>query len=431
MKHGSRANGHHGSDSDSRFHLNLPDPSDEKPSGVSQIGIHDLVPKLGYREYWYPAIQLCKIGRKPRRVTMLGDDIVLFQGKDGKVGALRDRCPHRSALLSYGKCEYKGTISCPYHGYTYDETGKCVAAITEGPDSPMTDKLRAKAYPTAVLLGVVFVWMGKTEPVPLQEDLPSEFFDDNYAINVYRKMWPMNWAVSIEQNEDAHFSYIHRFRLRRLFTLEAFRQIPAYWSGMQVVGETDRTMGIKPNVNTAQQAYYPGLGKKWPQHVWWRFLKFPVPGINVRSFAGKPYRSEHFLPSITRVDLRSRMLNRWAVPIDEHHTMMFTFGIMKGGSWRRRLFAKLYFHTIWRYWQIKGVNELEDLPVQLYTRMDVSEPQKLGVNDRAIIYWRRKMPLKSRDAQRVWGQAERAAVDADSQREAREANEPVAVADND
>ena len=84
----------------------------------------------------------------------------------------------------------------------------------------------------------------------------------------------------------------------------------------------------------------------------------------------------------------------------------------------------------WRYWQVKGVNELEDLPVQLYTRMDPKEPQKLGLNDRAIIHWRRKMPLKSRDARLVWGQSERALVEADAVREQRE-EEPVGVGDDD
>ena len=121
-----------------------PQDIDQKEYGWSQIGVHDLVPKLGYREYWYPAIEAHKVGRKsfiffgqrkPTRVKMLGEDVVIFRGKDGKYGALWDRCPHRGALLSYGWCEFEGTVSCPYHGYTFDETGLCLAALTEGPDS--------------------------------------------------------------------------------------------------------------------------------------------------------------------------------------------------------------------------------------------------------------------------------------------------------
>ena len=100
------------------------------PYGASQVGPHDYVPMLGYREYWYPAIQANKVGKRPVRVKMLGEELVFFRGKGGKVAALWDRCPHRGALLSYGRCEFEGTISCPYHGYTYDETGTCVAALT-------------------------------------------------------------------------------------------------------------------------------------------------------------------------------------------------------------------------------------------------------------------------------------------------------------
>ena len=79
---------------------------------------------------------------------------------------------------------------------------------------------------------------------------------------------------------------------------------------------------------------------------------------------------------------------------------MFTFGLYRApGRWRR-LWAKLHFHTLNRYQLIKGVNELEDVPVLQH--VDPHAPQKLGANDRALIFWRRRMPWKSRDAQRLW-----------------------------
>ena len=189
-----------------------------------------------------------------------------------------------------------------------------------------------------------------------------------------------------------------------------------------MVGETEKSIGIMPTVHTPQQAYYPLLGSKWPQRVWWRFLKILRRGEN--TYTGKPYTNEYRLPSIARVDTRDRLHNRWAVRIDEDHSMMFTFGIMTGGNWWNRLRANLYFHIVYRYWLIKGVNELEDLPVQRFDRLDTAAPQKLGTNDRAIIFWRRKMPLKSRDAQRVWGNAEREAVEAAAAQESAENFQP-------
>src|ERR1700722_13906657 len=124
--------------------------------------LRPLVPELGLREYWYPAIADKKVGpRKPKFLKLLGDDLCLFRGKSGKVVALANACPHRGAMLSEGRCEFPGFVSCFYHGFVFDERGECVAALGEGPDSPMPGKCRARAYPTRTLKGYVFIWMGK------------------------------------------------------------------------------------------------------------------------------------------------------------------------------------------------------------------------------------------------------------------------------
>lgn len=377
--------------------------------GWSQIGVHDLVPKLGYREYWYPAIKASKVGRrsflffgrrKPVHVKLLGEDIVLFPGKDGKIGALWDRCPHRGAHLSRGWCEFDGTVTCPYHGYTYTPEGACVAALTEGPEAPIASKLRVRSYPTTVLRGVVWVWMGQTEPVPIEEDAPPEFFDPDCVIWPHAAVWPMNWTLTVENSGDSHNSVIHRFRIHRIFNLSAFQQLPAYWSGVRIVEETDKSIGFVPAVHAPRQAYYPGLGKKWPQHVWWLSRKLKPRGT--QTFTGKPYVNEYRLPSIARVDRKRELHCRYATPIDENHTLMWTFPIARAKGPVGKFLTKLYFATWYWYFVIKGINQLEDLPVQRYDRLDPSAPQKLGANDRAIIYWRRRMPLKSRDNLRIW-----------------------------
>ena len=68
------------------------------------------------------------------------------------------------------------------------------------------------------------------------------------------------------------------------------------------------------------------------------------------------------------------------------------------------------------------MNEKEDLPVQAVGALDPTAPQKLGATDAAIIFWRRRMPFKSRDAQRLWSQSrvEAAAltIEQDEEREA-------------
>ena len=378
--------------------------------GFSQIGVFDHVPVLGYREYWYPALAARSVGKKPVPVKLLGEELVFFRSRHRQIVAFWDRCPHRGARLSAGKCEFHGTLSCPYHGYTFDETGTCVAALTEGPDSGLTGKLKARTFPTTQVRGVVFVWMGETAPVPIEEDVPEEFFDPTWAVNTYVATWPANWAITIENSADSHDSYLHRARLRRFFILGAlsnFRQIPAYFKGTRVVEEGPKHIGIAPVGLGPQHAYYPLLGREWPQHVWWRLLPALRTG---KTHSGKPYYDSYRLPGIIRVDLGNRVHMRWPVPLDREKTRMFTFGlVLAPGRWQQ-LWAKLFFHTVHRYQIMKGVNELEDVPV--LSGVDPYAPQKLGANDRAIIFWRRRMPWKSRDAQRLWKRDKEAPEDA-------------------
>src|SRR5947209_8119261 len=134
--------------------------------------IRSKIPPLGHREYWYPALPDRDVGKKPQVLRMLGDDIVFFRGKDGQVKALLDVCPHRGAFLSLGDCFYDGFITCPYHGATFDGDGNCVAMLTEGPDSKAVGQMKAWAFPTVTAKGIVFVWMGRGDPVDPREDIP-------------------------------------------------------------------------------------------------------------------------------------------------------------------------------------------------------------------------------------------------------------------
>ena len=90
---GHHANGHSGNGSAPEGSViggQRPEGIDNGEYGWSQIGVHDLVPKTGYREYWYPAIEASKVGRKKygffgsryaKRVKMLGEDVVIFRGE--------------------------------------------------------------------------------------------------------------------------------------------------------------------------------------------------------------------------------------------------------------------------------------------------------------------------------------------------------------
>lgn len=153
----------------------------EKPASLEEvpwdyvIENQDSIPFLGLREYWYPAMRTADLhNNEHKAITMLGDNIVVFRDSAGKARALENRCPHRGPLLSLGQVGVlkPGTITCRYHGMTFDGQGECVGYIAEGPNSSVCGKVRARAYPAEERAGMIWLYMGKREAPDLESTVP-------------------------------------------------------------------------------------------------------------------------------------------------------------------------------------------------------------------------------------------------------------------
>ena len=386
--------------------------------GASQIGPFDYTPKLGFREYWYPGVWASEVGRKPVHRKMLGDDLVFFRGKNKAVVALTEWCPHRSARFSLGVCEFDGTVTCPYHGYTFDETGQCVAGLIDAPDSPVISKMRARSYPTKEHRGIVYVWMGQTEPVPVEEDLPGELVDPGNRRFVRVKVWETNWVEPMNQGIDFHEAYLHRNARvkfwRRMINkdLTFFRPKQAYTGGVRIADEgenffTAASKGLPDAPGRVfGQGFHPGVDSKWPKHVWWRFLPSKRAKRQVGSLlTGKPFDHGAELPSKIRSQVQQgggSVHLRWMVPVDENYTRTWTYTLAK----RPRTIVGQLYQSLWYYmWRrpsvIVGTNEQEDLVVFMKDRLRFDLPQKLGPLDTGVIYFRRHLSLRARDYQRL------------------------------
>ena len=67
------------------------------------------------RRYWHPIALSDSLRDLPKRVVILGEELVLFRDRRGRAGLLYPRCMHRGTSLYYGKTEDRG-IRCCYHG---------------------------------------------------------------------------------------------------------------------------------------------------------------------------------------------------------------------------------------------------------------------------------------------------------------------------
>ncbi len=263
-----------------------------QPPGADLSAAPDL-PELGHRNYWYPIIEARRIKKRPVSVSLLGEEIVLFPGKDGKVVALVDRCPHRGTKLSRGRILFPGTLSCGYHGWTYNEHGECVAAVVEGPESRLPGNVHVQAYLTEERFGIVWAFMGEGEPPPLEEDLPPGLLEPNILVQYVFEYWPCDWRNVTENYPDMlHAILVHRKSPEMLF-----QQIPA-WGKMNVKLLEDGKGLFVLGPGMAMQAEYPGLGK-FPRNLWFRVLKRRTSGgvgaeVRMPGFILLPKRREPY-----------------------------------------------------------------------------------------------------------------------------------------
>lgn len=112
--------------------------------------------------HWQIACLSSELIEAPLQRVIYDRPYVLFRTKEGRAVCLLDRCLHRHALLSEGDCR-DGNLTCPYHGWKYDETGAVVTIPSEGPEYP-SSKHSTHSYPVIEQEGVIWVWPHKEDP---------------------------------------------------------------------------------------------------------------------------------------------------------------------------------------------------------------------------------------------------------------------------
>lgn len=369
-----------------------------------------LVPRLGLREYWYPALPAKKVGRKPVYWLMLGEELAFFRDKEGNVVALSDVCPHRGASLSEGDCFYRGFVTCPYHGATYNGRGECVAFITEGPESKMVGKLNVRSYPTRTLRDWVFVWMGQGEPAPIEEDVAPELFEPEGKTMVFSTYtyWHSNWMIAVENHKDPHNTFfVHRNSVTQLRSAGGFRPTPLgprskIVNGRSLVGDEEgNSRYYSRDGKSSYHLYFPGVDGVWPLHQWrrlwgWFFRLFR--GRRTRYEAPAEWENCNHLPSIVRSGVGGHgVYTRQAVPVTANLSRIVYFDCMRPQNWWGRLWERIAWVTYYNWlvnYNFSGQDNGASAPVRYWT------PEYLSSTDSFLIAWRKLVTEGSRDALR-------------------------------
>ncbi|MGH7074318.1 MAG: Rieske 2Fe-2S domain-containing protein [Stellaceae bacterium] len=164
------------------------------------------------RRYWMPIAGASEFDDETRikPVRLMGEDLVLYKDFNGTYGLIDRHCCHRRADLSYGFVEDCG-LRCNYHGWLYDEKGRCLAQPYEDtahPGAKMKDRIRIKAYKVAERAGLLWAYLGP-EPAPLVPNW-EPFTWKNGFVQIVLADVPCNWLQAQENSIDpVHFEWMH------------------------------------------------------------------------------------------------------------------------------------------------------------------------------------------------------------------------------
>ena len=121
-------------------------------------------------------------------------DFVIYRGESGKVAILDAHCPHLGANLSSDGGRLSGdNLICPFHGWTFDTTGKCV-------EIPYANKIPERAvhalrgWPVMEKNGFIAIWYDQ------ENNTPEDYIPDI-----------PQWGTAKDQWGDWNF---HRSRIR-------------------------------------------------------------------------------------------------------------------------------------------------------------------------------------------------------------------------
>ena len=151
-------------------------------------------------DYWHPVICTRHLKRQPISVKLCERQIVLFLTAQQKVGALDDRCCHRGMRLSRGWVEGERLV-CPYHGWSYDCTGKA--------NSPATPKLTGNTPSFDVIERYGAFWIKKSDSLAEFPQIEEEGYQ--YICTLSHRIRSPLKLVLDNFSEVEHTATVHTF----------------------------------------------------------------------------------------------------------------------------------------------------------------------------------------------------------------------------
>ena len=320
------------------------------------------------RRYWHPVGLTADANETPRKLRILGEDLILFRDRAGRPGLVYPHCAHRGASLYYGKVEARG-IRCCYHGWLFDVEGHCLEQPCEPEGGRARDARRQPCYPLEERYGLVWAYLGPPEKKPVLPRYDAlERLDDGEFLETNDQsiggggppIIPCNWLQHYENLVDPfHVVILH-----------------STFSGTQFVEQ----MALMPQVT-------------------WDTVELGVRTTSLRSLDdGRTFRrlSQAAIPTLRvipspRVGSYGRVESiGWVLPIDDHAFRIYVVGRVRAAGELARMRSRLNG----KLWEELSEEEHQRLPGDYEAQVSQGKvahhsEEHLATSDRGIAMLRR------------------------------------------
>jgi tert-butyl alcohol monooxygenase / tert-amyl alcohol desaturase len=259
------------------------------------------------RRFWQPVCLSEELKELPKAIQIMGEELVAFRDRSGRIGVLHRQCSHRGASLEYGIVQLRG-IRCCYHGWHFDVDGRVLETPCEPATSKIKETLCQGAYPAFERHGLVFAYLGPPDAKPSFPEFDSYTLPADTRLVAFSNVYPCNWLQVCENVMD----HMHTAVLHNRMTVEGVDDAIA--SGLSLQGFGDMpTMHWAPVRGGSSMVFV--AGRRLPGNkAWIRITEMSLPNyIQAGSFAPSASRQRHSTTSLTR----------WHVPVDDENMLMF------------------------------------------------------------------------------------------------------------
>jgi phenylpropionate dioxygenase-like ring-hydroxylating dioxygenase large terminal subunit len=321
-----------------------------------------------HRRFWHPVALVSELGKVPLRIRALGEDLVAFRDGEGRIGVLHLHCCHRNTSLEYGVITERG-LRCCYHGRLYDVDG----TILEVPGDPNADHIRAHlsqgSYPTHVFGGLVFVYMGPPDRVPVFAMYDRFRLPGIEIVPGPRLPLSCNWLQLKENTVDPHHTAI----LHVIPQLRGMDHFADEFGNFPELTWAETPAGV---------AYFGA--RRSGENVWVRSAETLGPNI-------------HCISSIFESGRTPKLANPpfitfWTLPVDDEHSINFFVSHVVPGE--EMPFAKRRELEIFGQWEDRPYADRQWIPGDhdaMVSQGSINPHglEHLGGLDRGVVMFRR------------------------------------------